>query len=145
MANIEPQGLQQEGFHMNKNARPINVGVADLLGFKWPVMALASIVHRVTGVALFVGVGFGLYALDMSLSGEQGFANAQAMLASQVGKAIAWACLAALGYHFVAGIKHLIMDTGFGETLAGARFAAWLAILISLALAALAAFWVLGW
>ncbi|MFN3236067.1 MAG: succinate dehydrogenase, cytochrome b556 subunit [Pseudomonadales bacterium] len=128
---------------MQNDHRPTNVNPSDLAAFAWPITALASILHRATGVILFIGVGFGLYALDMSLSSEAGFETLKGMMASPFGKFVTWGLLAALGYHFVAGIKHLIMDFGVGETLEGSKFASRVTLLFSAILAALAAVWVI--
>ncbi|MEL0065487.1 MAG: succinate dehydrogenase, cytochrome b556 subunit, partial [Gammaproteobacteria bacterium] len=46
-------------------------------------------------------------------------------------------------YHFVAGIKHLIMDMGIGETLEGGQFAAKTTLFFAAILIALAAVWVI--
>ncbi|MFT5929522.1 MAG: succinate dehydrogenase / fumarate reductase cytochrome b subunit, partial [Candidatus Azotimanducaceae bacterium] len=51
---------------MQNDHRPTNVNPSDLLAFAWPITALASIMHRATGVILFLGVAFALYALEMS-------------------------------------------------------------------------------
>ncbi len=128
---------------MKHNSRPINVGIGDLASFKWPITALSSITHRVAGVVLFIGVAFMLYALDLSLSSEEGFISLKEMMVSPVGKIITWGLLSALAYHFVAGIKHLLMDMGFGETLEGAQFAAKVTLFFSAALIVLAAIWVI--
>ena len=128
---------------MKHNPRPINVGIGDLASFKWPITALSSITHRVAGVVLFIGVAFMLYALDLSLSNEEGFLSLREMMISPLGKIITWSLLSALAYHFVAGIKHLVMDMGFGETLEGAQFAAKITLFFSAALIALAAIWVI--
>ena len=64
---------------MNTHERPINL---DLTQFSFPLPALASITHRITGVILFGGLLFALYALDLSLSGPEGFAEAKALLAA---------------------------------------------------------------
>ena len=92
---------------------------------------------------LFVGIGFGLFALETSLASEEGFNALKAMIKSPLGMFISWGLLAALAYHFVAGIKHLVMDMGFAETLEGSRFAAKFTILISAVLIFLAAVWVI--
>lgn len=84
-----------------------------------------------------------LLALELSLSGEAGFDYLKELMAAPLGKLIVFGLLAALAYHFVAGIKHLIMDTGLGETLAGGKFAAQLTIFFSVVLIALAALWVI--
>ena len=128
---------------MKQNSRPINVGIGDLLSFKWPITAISSISHRVAGVVLFIGVAFMLYALDLSLSSEQEFISLKEMMVSPLGKLITWGLLSALGYHFVAGIKHLLMDIGVGETLEGAQFAAKTTLFFSAVLIALAAIWVI--
>jgi len=125
------------------NSRPINVGLGDLMSFRWPITAITSIAHRIAGVVLFVGVGFLLFALQMSVSSEAGFASLLAMFASPLGKFITWGLLSALAYHFVAGIKHLLMDRGWGETLEAATLASRLTIVFSAILIALAAFWVI--
>ena len=128
---------------MNKKSRPINVGIGDLLGFAWPVTAVASIAHRIAGVVLFVGIGFALFALEMSLTDEQGFNGLKGLIVSPLGKFITWGLLAALAYHLVAGIKHLIMDAGVGETLKGGVIAARVTIFLAAALIVLAAIWVI--
>ncbi len=128
---------------MNKKSRPINVGIGDLLGFAWPVTAIASIAHRIAGVVLFVGIGFALFALEMSLADEQGFNGLKGLIVSPLGKFITWGLLAALAYHLVAGIKHLIMDAGVGETLKGGVIAARVTIFLAAALIVLAAIWVI--
>ncbi len=128
---------------MKQNSRPINVGIGDLVSFKWPITAISSISHRVAGVVLFIGVAFMLYALDLSLSSEQEFISLKEMMVSPLGKLITWGLLSALGYHFVAGIKHLLMDIGVGETLEGAQFAAKTTLFFSAVLIALAAIWVI--
>jgi succinate dehydrogenase / fumarate reductase cytochrome b subunit len=128
---------------VKQNSRPINVGIGDLVSFKWPITAITSITHRVAGVVLFIGVAFMLYALDLSLSSEQEFISLKEMMVSPLGKMITWGLLSALGYHFVAGIKHLLMDMGVGETLEGAQFAAKTTLFFSAVLIALAAIWVI--
>lgn len=123
--------------------RPINVGIGDLLQFSWPITALASITHRVAGVALFVAFGFALYALELSLNSAAGFDEVQTMLTGSVAKSVLWVSLAALIYHFVAGIKHLLLDGSDAESLAVGRTAAVMTILVSIALIAVMTYWVI--
>lgn len=128
---------------MKNDHRPINVDPADLARFAWPLPAMTSITHRIAGAVLFVGIAFALFALDMSLSSEEGFTTLKDMMGSPIGMFITWALLAALAYHFVAGIKHFFMDMGVGETLEGGLFAAKTTILFSAILIVMAAIWVL--
>ena len=127
---------------MKKDSRPINVGIFDLMIFKWPFAAIASITHRIAGVALMVVIGIGLYALELSLSSEAEFNELKMMMASPLGKIVFWGSLSALVYHFVAGVKHMIVDFGVGETLEGVLFAARTVVLVSIILIVLAGVWI---
>jgi succinate dehydrogenase / fumarate reductase cytochrome b subunit len=133
---------QIECLFVKNDHRPINVNPSDLMAFAWPLSAIASITHRIAGVVLFAGIAFGLYALDMSLSSAAGFDTLKGMLNSPLGMFITWGLLSALAYHFVAGIKHLMLDMEIGDTLEGSKFAARTTMLVSAILIFLAAVWV---
>jgi len=120
--------------------RPVNLSLLGLFA-AMPVTAVASILHRITGIVLFVGALYLCYLLDLALSDQGGFAQAAVVLATPVGKLALWAILAALGYHFLAGVKHLLLDLHVGDTLAGARFASWISIVLAVLAAVAAAFW----
>jgi len=128
---------------VKRDQRPINVGIGDLLQFRWPVIALASISHRIAGVVLFVGLAVLLYALEVSLSSEAGFETVKTWTNSAVGKVITWGLLSALAYHFVAGVKHLILDGSDAESLLAATWAARITLAVSAILMGLAAYWVI--
>ena len=74
-----------ENIVVKNDHRPINVDPSDLAAFDWPITALASITHRIAGVVLFVGIGFGLFALETSLASEEGFNALKAMIKSPLG------------------------------------------------------------
>ena len=112
---------------MNDN-RPVNL---DLFTIKQPLPAIASITHRISGIILFVGIGILIYFWDQSLSSQASFTALQDTMANPLVKFILWGVVSSLLYHFVAGIKHLVMDFGIGETLEGADIAAKLVIGIS--------------
>ena len=59
-----------------------------------------------------------LWALDGSLSAPADFNALVETLSHPLLKLVIWAVVSALIYHALAGIKHLIMDMGFGETMA---------------------------
>ncbi|WP_268800719.1 succinate dehydrogenase, cytochrome b556 subunit [Pseudomonas huanghezhanensis] len=119
--------------------RPVNL---DLRTIKLPVTAYTSILHRISGVILFVGVAIMLYALDVSLGSEEGFGQVKAWLTSPLAKLVIWALLSALLYHLVAGIRHLIMDAGIGETLEGGKLGSKIVIAVSLVVIVLAGVWI---
>lgn len=122
-----------------KTERPVDIV---LWPFYWPLAAITSITHRITGVALFVAIAFMLYLLDLALSSPSGFEAARALMGEPLPKLIAWGILALLIYHFVAGIKHLFLDFDIGDTLEGAKRAAQLVIVTSVVLIALAGVWI---
>ncbi|WKD51280.1 succinate dehydrogenase, cytochrome b556 subunit [Microbulbifer spongiae] len=122
---------------MNKN-RPVNL---DLSTIQLPAAALASFLHRVSGVVLFAVVALLLYMLDVSLKSEQGFADVAAVFNSLPAKLVLWASLAALIYHLLAGVRHLLMDMGIGESLEGGRRSAVTVLVLSVILILLAGVW----
>jgi len=121
-----------------KTDRPVNLA---LTTFKYPLAAIASITHRITGVLLFAGLGFLLFLLDQSLTSAQGLERSREMLTQPLPKVLLIAVVATLGYHLVAGVKHLLLDFDFGDTIEGGRLAAQLTIAISVVLIGLAGVW----
>jgi succinate dehydrogenase / fumarate reductase cytochrome b subunit len=119
--------------------RPVNL---DLGKFHFPLPAITSILHRVSGIIIFVGVAFMLYGLDLSLSGEEGYGHVSELLSGFFAKLIIWGILSALLYHLVAGTKHLLMDMGIGEELASGLLAAKAALAIAIILIVLAGVWI---
>ncbi len=123
---------------MKKN-RPVNLDISTI---KLPITAYVSILHRVSGVALFAGVAILLWMLDKSLSSAAGFAELQDTLNSPLCQFVIWLTLAGLVYHMVAGIRHLIMDAGIGEDLEGGQKGAKIALVVIAVLILLAGIWV---
>lgn len=119
--------------------RPVNL---DLTTIKFPVTAIASIAHRVSGVVLFLALPILLWMLDRSLASEQTFTDLTQLLAAPLAKLVVWGILAAVIYHLVAGTRHLIMDLGIGESLKGGRLGATLVWVISIVLILLAGVWI---
>lgn len=122
-----------------KDKRPVNL---DLTTIKFPVTAIASITHRISGVALFLALPFMLWALDRSLASPEGFSEVQGILATPLASLITWAILAALLFHLVAGFRHLLMDMGIGESYEGGRRGAFTVFAVSIVLIVLAGVWV---
>ena len=121
-----------------KDKRPVNL---DLTQFSFPLPALTSIVHRVTGIALFVGAAILMYLFDLSLSSEEGFNAAKECLDGFFAKLIIWGIVSALLYHLVAGVRHLFMDAGIGETLEGGVLGSKIIIVVSVVLILAAGVW----
>ncbi len=115
-----------------RDKRPVNL---DLGTINLPVTAYASITHRVTGVLMFFASFLLLWALDQSLASEASFLALVETLGSPLAKLAMWLIATFLSYHALAGIKHLIMDAGIGETMRGGVLGARL-VFASAALAA---------
>jgi succinate dehydrogenase / fumarate reductase cytochrome b subunit len=110
----------------------------DLARLQYPVGALASIAHRISGVVLLCFLPFAVLALQRSLAGEAQFASLLEVLRAPLGRALlvlaAWAC----AQHVFAGIRHLLSDLDIGSSLQASRKSA-LAVLAAAAAVALAA------
>lgn len=124
---------------MNSN-RPRNLGLMNLIAY-FPIQALTSILHRITGIMLLVGVGILLLALNVSLESQAGFNEVATLINHPFGAFILWGVLSSVIYHFVAGIKHLLMDAGIGETKEGGKLGSIVSLLISIVLIVLAGVW----
>ena len=122
-----------------KDNRPVNLDIGTM---RLPITAWASITHRATGVALFVGMAVLLWMLDASLSGPEGFASVQECLDSFLAKLIVWGVVSVLIYHSLVGVKHLVMDFGVGETMEGGVTGARIVIALSVVLILIAGAWI---
>lgn len=97
-----------------RKSRPVNL---DLQTIHFPITAIASILHRVTGVITFVAVGILLWLLSLSLSSPVGYMKAVDIVDGWFVTFILWGILTALAYHIVGGVRHLLMDLGHFEEL----------------------------
>lgn len=122
-----------------KDNRPVNL---DISSIRLPITAWASITHRASGVFIFAGMAVLIWALDASLKSPESFAALQQDLASPMVKFVLWAVLSGLIYHSIAGVKHLIMDLGIGESMEGGILGAKVVIVTSAVLILLAGLWI---
>jgi succinate dehydrogenase / fumarate reductase cytochrome b subunit len=82
--------------------------------WRWHVTMLTSILHRVSGVALY-GSALALAGWVVTLaSGPKGFAAYRAALGSPLGKVALFGVTLAIFYHLANGLRHLIWDGGYG-------------------------------
>lgn len=131
--------MQTYGVYIVNKKRPVNLDIGTI---QLPITSYVSILHRVSGVVLFASIALFLWVLDASLSSEESFNAVKECMGGTLCQLIIWASLAALAYHMVAGIRHLIMDFGIGETLEGGRLGAVIALIIAAVLIVLAGVWV---
>lgn len=108
----------------------------------WPITSLSSILHRISGVMLFLAVPFCLWALETSLSSKGGFQQIKLMLQNGIASFILWAILSMLAYHIIAGIRHLLMDAGIGESLEGGVLGSKMVIVLGIVIAVIIGVWI---
>ena len=111
-----------------KKIRPVNLSI---LSIRFPIMAIVSILHRLSGVFLFLCIPVLLWLLHTSLAAEAGFNQVVHIFSVGWVKGLIWFVLVGLFGHTIAGIRHLFMDIGVGETLLAGRISAWLVIVVS--------------
>jgi succinate dehydrogenase / fumarate reductase cytochrome b subunit len=106
----------------NQRSAPVFL---NLLRIRFPVGAVTSIAHRLSGLLLFLSLPVLVYWLDLSLRDPVGYADARewldciwVRLASVV---IVWS----LVHHLFAGLRFLLIDLGLGVERTAARRSAW--------------------
>ena len=108
----------------------------NLLQIRLPVAGIMSIVHRLTGVLMFLATPFLIYLLDLSLSSPYGFARAGEIVHSGLGMLVLFGLLWGLLHHLFAGIRYLLLDVHIGVDKPYYRYSAW-TVLIAAPLVAL--------
>ena len=110
----------------------------DLVRIRLPLPGLVSILHRVSGAALFlVGIPLALVDLQSSLGPGDAFAGVQALLAQPLIKLLLLGLIWAYLHHLCAGIRFLFLDVQRGIELAPARRSSVVVLVVSLALSVL--------
>jgi succinate dehydrogenase / fumarate reductase cytochrome b subunit len=95
---------------------------------------VTSILNRFTGLGLSVGLALLVYWLAAVADGAAAQARATRLLSLPAARVVYALLLFAFCYHLVAGIRHLIWDTGRGLERTQAQRSAWLVALLSVAL-----------
>ncbi|GLK75015.1 succinate dehydrogenase, cytochrome b556 subunit [Methylopila jiangsuensis] len=75
---------------------------------------MMSIVHRITGGALYFGTVLLVIWLIAAASGPSAFATAQAVYGSILGQLVLFGYTWALIHHALGGVRHFIWDLGYG-------------------------------
>lgn len=121
-----------------KKQRPKNL---NLFTIRFPIPAIASILHRISGFILFLLIPFILWGFYLSLTSAQSFNDLHQILITPWVKLVIWCSLSAFLYHFIAGIRHLLMDIGMGEELKSGKLSAIFTIIIAAVLIILTGIW----
>jgi len=114
---------------MDRVERPLS---PHLQVYRWQISSVLSILHRLTGVALTLGLPVFVYWLFALASGPQAYAEAQLILGSM------WLKLCYLGwsfcffYHMANGIRHLGWDLGYGFESVQIHVSGWAGVITAL-------------
>ena len=88
--------------------------LSPFMTYRWTLTMAMSIVHRVTGMALYVGTLLMAWWLIATASGPGAYANIQGFTSSWIGRVIVFGYTWALLHHMLGGIRHFIWDLGYG-------------------------------
>jgi succinate dehydrogenase / fumarate reductase, cytochrome b subunit len=98
-----------------------NIGIAQLATYRLPLAGKVSILHRISGLLLFVALPFLLYLLDQSLTSEISFDSFKGFLANSLVKIVVLVLSWSFLFHFCAGIRFLLLDTHRGVSKEGGK------------------------
>ena len=117
-----------------KKDRPVyrNIGLAQLVKYRLPWAGKVSILHRISGAALFLLLPFILYLFDQSLASELSYQKFQAFTSNILVKIICLGLIWAFLHHFCAGIRYLLLDLEIGVEKSEANRSAIVVLVIGL-------------
>lgn len=95
---------------------------------------LTSGLNRITGMGLSLGLVLLVYWLVAVAGGAPSYARAARLLSHPLMKLVYAGFIIAACYHLVAGIRHLVWDTGRGLERAQSERSAWLVVIVSVVL-----------
>ncbi len=107
--------------------RPVHLNLTKI---KLPIGGIMSIIHRATGVFMFLVLPYLIYLLDLSLSGPAGFDAANESVHGFIGTIFIFLLMWSLMHHLLAGIRYLLIDVDMGVDKEKARQTA-LAVVIA--------------
>lgn len=113
----------------------------NLMTIRFPIPAIASILHRVSGLLLFLFIPFLLWTFQTSLESAGSYQDLITYLTSPLSKFIVWVLMTSFIYHLFAGIRHLIQDFGWGESLKAGRTSAYAVMVLTMVIAICIGIW----
>ncbi|RZI80209.1 MAG: succinate dehydrogenase, cytochrome b556 subunit [Rubrivivax sp.] len=102
-----------------KTTRPVytNIHVTDIVSYKLPPAGIVSILHRISGVVMFLLLPFIVWMLDTSVTSEISYDEFKSVFTAGAGflpgilvKVVTWGLIWSYLHHFIAGVRHLWMD-----------------------------------
>ena len=106
---------------MQKNTKQNRPKNLNLFTIRLPINAVVSILHRVSGVGLFLSIPLILWALQALLTSEASYQQLTGWLSMWFVKLMLIGLAWAFFHHFFAGIRHLLQDIHWMTSLNNAR------------------------
>ena len=92
---------------LKTNKRPVFL---NLLQIRFPLTAIASIMHRIAGVLMIFSLPFLIYLFELSLRNEGSFMTMSNLLKQPWVSLLVYVLLWAISHHFFAGIRYFMVD-----------------------------------
>jgi len=121
-----------------------NIGIADLVQYRLPVPGFVSILHRASGMLIFLLLPLVLWLFDMSLSSDRSFDRLLEFCSGTIARLVLLGLGWALLHHLCAGLRFLLLDLHIGADKPLARRSSWIVLAVSLALTAVLALFLFG-
>jgi len=109
--------------------------------YRWPITMTLSILHRVTGVAMSVGLIVLCAWLISAAAGAADYQRVVSLLSTMIGKLMLIGFSFAFFFHLANGVRHLVWDVGYGFEKHQANASAWFVLLLAGGMTA--AYWML--
>lgn len=119
-----------------------NIGIRNILHYRLPLAGIVSILHRMSGVLTFLIIPFLLWLLKLSLNSEWSFIEVKVFFGSFFIAALVWLGISALVFHLMAGLRHIMMDLGYFESLKGGKVSSMVVMLLGALFAIVFAFYI---
>ncbi|SBT06132.1 succinate dehydrogenase, membrane subunit, binds cytochrome b556 [Candidatus Accumulibacter aalborgensis] len=114
-----------------KKKRPKNL---DLPTIRLPLPGILSILHRVSGAAIFLLLPVLLWLLQSSLASPEAFAGVKGIIGHPLARIVLFGLIWFYMHHFCAGIRYLLLDVDKGVGLEAARRSSKIVFAVSIAL-----------
>ena len=117
--------------------RPVyrNIHVSQIVSYRLPPAGIVSILHRVSGVLMFLLLPFVIWLFDVSLTSEISYERFTSTFVAGFGflpgwfmKLVALALIWAYLHHFIAGVRHLWMDMTHSVSKEQGQISAWVTL-----------------
>jgi succinate dehydrogenase / fumarate reductase cytochrome b subunit len=118
-----------------------NMRLVDALAYRLPLAGLVSILHRASGLVMFILLPFIIWMFDTSVTSEISYSQFTSVFSAGTGflpgwfyKLVALALIWAYLHHLIAGLRHLWMDATHAVTLEFGRSSAVFTLVVSVVL-----------